>query len=144
MPLGTLEWHSEHLPLSTDGLPGGGLFARVAEVGGIVPPPLQLEPDRRTLADCGTDLMSMDDNATVDPRRRLDGSAYWADDDLFAAILDATARNLARAGFRISGGPRARAIQPGVDRLASLSGSPATASAPTPHGRPGSPNPAGS
>lgn len=119
VPLGTLEWHCEHLPLGTDGLLARGLFARVArEVGGIVLPSLHLGPDRRIEEPDGTDLIGMDYDATVDPPRRLDGSAYWADDDLYAAILEATVRNLARAGFRIitahGHGPSARAFMAGM------------------------------
>lgn len=115
LPLGTLEWHGEHLPLGTDGLLARGLFARVARrVGGIVLPPLHLGPDRRTVTDDGTDLIGMDTDPGVDPPRPLEGSAYWADDALFAAILEATVRNLARAGFRIivahGHGPSTRAF----------------------------------
>ena len=36
LPLGTLEWHGEHLPLGSDGLQSTGFFERLAsEVGGI-------------------------------------------------------------------------------------------------------------
>lgn len=121
VPLGTLEWHGEHLPLGTDGLLARGLFARLAaEVGGIVLPSLHLGPDRRIVDDDGADLIGMDHDATVEPPRRLEGSAYWADDALFAAILDATVANLARAGFRIivahGHGPSNRAFIAGIPR----------------------------
>jgi len=47
LPLGTLEWHSEHLPLGTDGIISGGFFdALASRVGGIVLPMLFLGPDR--------------------------------------------------------------------------------------------------
>ena len=46
LPLGTLEWHGEHLPLGSDGLQSQGFFERLArKVGGIVLPMLFLGPD---------------------------------------------------------------------------------------------------
>ena len=43
LPLGTLEWHGEHLPLGSDGIISEGLMVRCArELGGIVLPPLHL------------------------------------------------------------------------------------------------------
>ena len=46
LPLGTLEWHGEHLPLGSDGLQSEGFMTRLAErVGGIVLPMLFLGPD---------------------------------------------------------------------------------------------------
>lgn len=122
VPLGTLEWHGEHLPLGADAIQATGLFARVAgEVGGVVLPALHLGPDRRTVRG-GVELIGMDSDDTTVPNRPLEGSAYWVDDALFAAILDATVRNLARAGFRIvvahGHGPSARAFRaaaPGLE-----------------------------
>ena len=47
LPLGTLEWHGEHLPLGSDGLQSQGFFRRLArEVGGVVLPMLFVGPDR--------------------------------------------------------------------------------------------------
>lgn len=41
VPLGTLEWHCEHLPVGLDALTAHGLCLRAAEkVGGVVLPPL--------------------------------------------------------------------------------------------------------
>ncbi len=41
VPLGTLEWHSEHLPVGLDALTAHGLCLRAAaETGGVVLPPL--------------------------------------------------------------------------------------------------------
>ncbi len=101
VPLGTLEWHGEHLPLGSDGLQSRGFFERIAsEVGSIVLPMLYLGPDRHRIDDT-VDLIGMDYAETMVPPKRLDGSAYWVDDALFAGMLDATVRALARAGFRI-------------------------------------------
>ena len=50
LPLGTLEWHGEHLPLGSDGIISEGLMSRCArELGGIVMPPVHLGPDRARL-----------------------------------------------------------------------------------------------
>jgi creatinine amidohydrolase len=41
IPLGTLEWHGDHLPLGSDGLQSEGFFKLLAkEFGGIVLPKL--------------------------------------------------------------------------------------------------------
>jgi creatinine amidohydrolase len=99
LPLGTLEWHGEHLPLGSDGLQSRGFFARIAEeIGGIVLPMLTLGPDRRRAAD---DLIGMDYADTTVPARKLDGSAYWVEGEIFDAMIDASVRALARAGFKI-------------------------------------------
>ena len=106
LPLGTLEWHGEHLPLGSDGLQSQGFFKRLArDVGGIVLPMLFLGPDRMESTG-DQELYGMDIcRARSDERRyetqQLDGSAYWVPDEFFRALLDATLKQLARAGFRI-------------------------------------------
>lgn len=46
LPLGTIEWHGEHLPLGSDGLQSLEFMKLLAEnVGGIVMPILFLGPD---------------------------------------------------------------------------------------------------
>jgi creatinine amidohydrolase len=46
LPLGTLEWHGEHLPLGADAIQSHGFFLRLAAAaGGVVLPPLFLGPD---------------------------------------------------------------------------------------------------
>lgn len=106
LPLGTLEWHCEHLPLGTDALISHGFFLRLARrVGGIVLPPLFLGPDRRVEVD-GMDLIGMD--GCPDPtapqgyaRRRFDGSAYWISSEAFIALLTNILEQLTRAGFAV-------------------------------------------
>ena len=50
LPLGTLEWHGEHLPLGSDAIISEGLMCECAQrFGGIVMPPIHLGPDRATL-----------------------------------------------------------------------------------------------
>ena len=46
LPLGTLEWHGDHLPLGSDGMQSLGVFKILAqEAGGIVMPMLFIGPD---------------------------------------------------------------------------------------------------
>ncbi|MEI6602629.1 MAG: creatininase family protein [Clostridia bacterium] len=107
LPLGTLEWHGEHMPLGADGIQSQGFFVKLAEqVGGIVLPKLFLGPDRRA-----GDLFGMDTwvgNASSGGETRetrepaqLDGSAYWVSDELFKAMIEAILTQLKRAGFRL-------------------------------------------
>ena len=47
LPLGTLEFHGEHMPLGSDAIQPLEFFKEIAaEAGGIVLPPLFLGPDR--------------------------------------------------------------------------------------------------
>ena len=105
LPLGTLEWHGEHLPLGADGIQSSGFFQLLARrVGGIVLPMLFLGPDRvRDVG--GRELYGMD-FCTNSPDKRypegqMDGSAYWVPDGLFSTMLDGIMKQLARAGFKI-------------------------------------------
>lgn len=106
LPLGTLEWHGEHLPLGADGLQSAGFFERLArEVGGIVLPMLFLGPDRREMMD-GQELYGMDvyHNPKGEHRyesQQLAGSAYWVPEETFTVILEAVMKQLKRAGFRM-------------------------------------------
>jgi creatinine amidohydrolase len=102
LPLGTLEWHGEHLPLGSDGLQSQGFFVSLArEVGGVVLPMLFVGPDSRRIVQ-GRTYYGMD-NHGFDPGHphQLVGSAYWVSEPLFHRMLDAIFCQLARAGFRI-------------------------------------------
>lgn len=107
LPLGTLEWHGEHMPLGSDGIQSQDFFIKLAkEVGGIVLPMLFLGPDKMKM-DGDQELYGMD-YSYDDPgdphfyeERQLDGSAYWIPDETFKNILDATLKQLKRAGFRV-------------------------------------------
>ena len=105
LPLGTLEWHGEHLPIGSDGLQSMGFFIHLArEVGGIVLPMLFLGPDRVQESD-GRELYGMDIFHGREEQRydtqQLAGSAYWVPEETFKIILDAILKQLKRAGFRI-------------------------------------------
>jgi len=101
LPLGTLEWHGEHLPLGADAIQSEALMVECARrFGGIVMPPIHLGPDRTRPADDGTMLVGMDYADTTTPPRRLDGSCYWVPQGLHVQMVDAILEQLKRAGFR--------------------------------------------
>ena len=100
LPMGTLEWHGWHNPLGTDGLEYRALMVDLANtVGGVVMPMLFLGPD---LACQYEDKMyyGMDNHASSPPRQ-LEGSAYWAGDELFGAVMEQIIANVARLGAKI-------------------------------------------
>jgi creatinine amidohydrolase len=102
LPLGTLEWHSSHLPLGSDSLQSQGFFIKLAQrVGGIVLPPLFLGPDEVKEVNgfeyYGMDIYGYLPNAP----QQLRGSAYWIPSDLFLTLLEAVLKQIRRAGFRI-------------------------------------------
>lgn len=102
LPLGTLEWHGEHLPLGSDALISEGLMVRCArKFGGIVLPPVHLGPDRARLEADGSVLQGMDYAQTTTPERQLDGSCYWISQGLFLALIDAILPQIKRAGFKV-------------------------------------------
>ena len=107
LPLGTIEWHGEHLPLGSDGLQSKHFFESLAEkVGGIVLPMLFLGPDTHETHE-GFDYYGMDCGNFVKgeqyqyPHQQLTGSAYWVEDSTFGVIVEATLLQLKRAGFKI-------------------------------------------
>lgn len=101
LPLGTLEWHGEHLPLGADALQSEALMAECARrFGGIVMPPIHLGPDRARPAGDGSMLVGMDYAESTVPPRRLDGSCYWTSQGLHLQIVDAILEQLKCAGFR--------------------------------------------
>jgi len=107
LPLGTLEWHGEHLPLGSDGLQSFEFMKLLArEAGGIVLPMLYLGPDSVRIIN-GEIYYGMDHFLNQEGRReyyheqQLDGSCYWVPDELFKSILENSIQQLARAGFRI-------------------------------------------
>jgi creatinine amidohydrolase len=101
LPLGTLEWHGEHLPLGSDAIQSEGLMVECARrFGGIVMPPIYLGPDRAKPADGGQMLIGMDYAESTTPPRQLDGSCYWVPAGFHLLMVDALLAQLKRAGFR--------------------------------------------
>jgi creatinine amidohydrolase len=101
LPLGTLEWHGEHLPLGSDAIQSEELMVKCArQLGGIVMPPIFLGPDRAKLADDGKMLVGMDYADSTTPPRQLDGSCYWVPMGSHLSMIDAILLQLKRTGFR--------------------------------------------
>lgn len=107
LPLGTLEWHGEHLPLGSDGLQSFSFMKDLArETGGIVLPMLFLGPDMMKTAGekdlYGMDYwLSQEEGKMHMGEQQLDGSAYWVPDELFHQIVEHSIKQLSRAGFKI-------------------------------------------
>ena len=107
LPLGTLEWHGEHLPLGSDGMQSFSFMKDLArEVGGIVLPMLYLGPDKMKIIDekvlYGMDhWLSEEEGKMQMTAQQLDGSAYWVTDELFHQIVENSINQLARSGFKI-------------------------------------------
>jgi creatinine amidohydrolase len=101
LPLGTLEWHGEHMALGTDALIAEGVFVHTAQqFGGIVMPPLFLGPDRIRPSADGY-LVGMEYAESTTPARQLDGGCYWIPEGLFILLLEQIVAQVARAGFRV-------------------------------------------
>ncbi len=101
LPLGTIEWHGEHLPLGTDLLISEHLMNLAAKrFGGIVLPPLFLGPDRMRIVSTDHHLYGMDFDPTTIPPRKLAGSCYWVPDTFFSDLLEHIVSQAVRAGFK--------------------------------------------
>jgi creatinine amidohydrolase len=107
LPLGTLEWHGEHMPLGSDFIQPYQFFQEVAAAaGGIVMPPLFLGPDSMEIID-GEEYYGKDrgnhPNAINQQyeRQKLTGSVYWIPDSLFITLIESILKQLKRQGFKI-------------------------------------------
>ena len=101
LPLGTLEWHGEHLPLGSDAIQSEGLMIECAKrFGGIVMPPIHLGPDRAWDRGGGEVLHGMDCADSTEPHRQLDGSCYWVSNGFFGMLVDAILEQIKRSGFK--------------------------------------------
>lgn len=107
LPLGTLEWHGDHLPLGSDGLQSAGFFKFLAEeTGGIVMPMLFIGPDGYDTIINGREYYGMDCASLFSEQgnyeiQQLPGSAYWVPDSTFDIMVNGIMKQLNRAGFKI-------------------------------------------
>jgi creatinine amidohydrolase len=106
LPLGTLEWHSFHLPLGSDAIQSREFFRRLAgEAGGIVLPPLFMGPDFDTVISnseyYGMDCGKLFSNQCTYDIQQMKGSAYWVSDSTFDNLMNGIMKQLSRAGFKI-------------------------------------------
>ncbi len=107
LPLGTIEWHGEHLPLGSDGLQSREFFIMLArEAGGIVYPMLFMGPDRKEIVN-EQELYGMDIYYGTEkdknhyPSQQLDGSSYWIEEEDFRIMMEAILKQVSRSGFKI-------------------------------------------
>jgi len=107
LPLGTIEWHGEHLPLGSDGLQSKEFFIMLArETGGIVYPMLFMGPDRKEMVN-GEELYGMDlykgeeDSEKAYATQKLDGSSYWIEKEDFRIMMEAILKQVSRSGFKV-------------------------------------------
>jgi creatinine amidohydrolase len=107
LPLGTIEWHSNHLPLGSDGLQSEEFFKKLAsDAGGIVLPKLFIGPDGYDTLINGKEYYGMDCGKVFSDQckyeiQQLTGSAYWIPDSSFDIMINGIMKQLSRAGFRI-------------------------------------------
>jgi len=107
LPMGTLEWHGEHLPIGSDGIQSIEFFKLLAEkAGGIVLPMLFLAPDTMHVKNgeeyYGSDFITAErPGKYYYPVQQLDGSAYYVEDTTFRLMMEGILKQLKRAGFKI-------------------------------------------
>jgi creatinine amidohydrolase len=107
LPLGTIEWHGDHMPLGSDGLQSLGFFEKLAaETGGIVLPMLFIGPDGYDTLINGHEYYGMDCAKVFSSQckydiQQLKGSAYWVPDSTFDNMMNGIMKQLSRAGFKI-------------------------------------------
>lgn len=101
LPLGTLEWHGDHLPLGSDSIQSEELMVACArQLGGIVMPPIHLGPDQAILTHNGQTFYGMDAIPDTLPPRQLEGSCYWVSSGFFKLLIDMILTQIKRAGFQ--------------------------------------------
>ena len=107
LPLGTIEWHGEHLPLGSDGLQSFEFFKLLAKKsGGMVLPMLYLGPAKMIMHE-GKELHGVDHVFSVPgskeyfPIKQLDGQCFRVSDKFTDEIIENSIKLLARAGFKI-------------------------------------------
>jgi len=96
LPLGTLEWHSKHLPFGLDAFVSYELCKRACMItGGCVMPPLYFGTDREHEIN-GKIYHGMDAKAG----EILPGSLYFLPQDVFFTMLKQIVKNVEEQGFK--------------------------------------------
>lgn len=96
LPLGTLEWHQQHLPFGLDATVSYYLCQQACiKTGGAIIPPLYFGTDREHDIN-GKTFHGMD--ATV--AKILPGNLYYLNEDLFFSLIRSIAINTAEQGFK--------------------------------------------
>ncbi|MFA6383366.1 MAG: creatininase family protein [Parcubacteria group bacterium] len=97
IPVGTIEWHSTHLPIETDFLVAQRICEIISQkISGYVLPPIYLGTDRVGFS--GKEkLIGMDRHVG---RKKLSGSLYYLNPAQLSDILISLVKNLKRQGFK--------------------------------------------
>ncbi len=97
LPLGTLEWHSDHLPLGMDAMAAHEICQRLAKkIGGMVIPPLYFGTDRAHRVK-GKIFYGMDRRAGY----HLPGSIYYLKPNLLYRLLLNIFSQIERQDFKL-------------------------------------------
>lgn len=96
IPLGTLEWHGNHLPIETDFLTAVKLCEMLAKkIPGYILPPLYLGTDKHAVIR-GKKMFGMDRHLG----KKLPGNIYYLEPAQLEKLLIALGKNLKAQGFK--------------------------------------------
>jgi creatinine amidohydrolase len=92
VPLGTLEWHGNHLPLETDMLVANRICELINnQIPGYLLPPFYLATDRKN-----GDLIGMENHLN----KQLPGGIYYLKPELIYEVIKALVQNLVDDGYK--------------------------------------------
>lgn len=96
IPIGTLEWHGNHLPIETDYLVAAKICEIISKkIPGYVLPPIYLGSGTKKKIE-GKWFIGMDKYL----KKKLSGNLYYLEPDFFAKILINIVKNLINQGFQ--------------------------------------------
>lgn len=96
IPIGTLEWHGNHLPIETDYLVAQKICEMIAKkIPGYILPPIYLGSGRKKKID-GKVYTGMDKYF----KKKLAGNLYFLEPDFFSKVLVNLGNNLVSQGFK--------------------------------------------
>lgn len=96
IPIGTLEWHGNHLPIETDFLVAVKICEIISKkIPGYILPPIYLGSGTKKKIE-GKWFIGMDKYL----RKKLSGNIYYLEPDFFAKILVNLANNIKSQGFK--------------------------------------------
>ncbi len=95
IPIGTIEWHGNHMPIETDFLVAQKICELLSKkVKGYILPPIYLATDSSKKIE-GKEFIGMDKHL----KKKLFGSIYYLKPQLFYKLLESLCDNLANQGF---------------------------------------------
>lgn len=95
LPVGTIEWHGNHLPMETDFLVAQKICNLIAEKKpGYILPPIYLGTDREEIVK-GKKLFGMGRYL----RKKLPGNLYWLEPETMFNMISSLIKNIKKEGF---------------------------------------------